>query len=171
MLVAHPGCFAPRWEQGRYIGSPFSEEEIAKLCLYQPSRTPCYISENCCFLGEIPSSNPFEERPGTGTVLLDGKEVPDRVLDDSAVVCRTGKGLFIITGCSHSGICNIVEYARQVFGCSRIAGIIGGFHLFDADARLYKTIELLRIVLCRIYVSLPLRSPRAKAEMMKHGKE
>ena len=167
-LVAHPGCFAPRWEQGRYIGSPFSEEEIAKLCLYQPSRTPCYISENCCFLGEIPSSNPFEERHGTGTVLLDGKEVPDRVLDDSAVVCRTGKGLFIITGCSHSGICNIVEYARQVFGCSRIAGIIGGFHLFDADARLYKTIDFLESSSVESMYPCHCVSLRAKAEMMKH---
>lgn len=167
-LVAHPGCFVPRWEQERYIGSPFSEEEISRLCLYQPSRAPFYISENCCYLGEIPSLNQFEERPLTGTALVDGKEVSDRVLDDSAIACRTEKGIFIITGCSHSGICNIVEYAKQVLGCDRIAGIIGGFHLFDADERLEKTIEFLKSSSVENMYPCHCVSLKAKAEMMKH---
>ena len=37
----------------------------------------------------------------------------DFVLDDTALAYKGRGGLFIITGCSHSGICNIVEYAKK----------------------------------------------------------
>jgi 7,8-dihydropterin-6-yl-methyl-4-(beta-D-ribofuranosyl)aminobenzene 5'-phosphate synthase len=37
--------------------------------------------------------------------------------------------LNIITECSHSGICNIVEHAREVCRKNRVLDIIGGFHL------------------------------------------
>ena len=50
-------------------------------------------------------------------------------------------GLFIITGCSHSGICNIIEYAKRVCSNARIAGVIGGFHLFADDKRLAQTVD------------------------------
>ena len=66
----------------------------------------------------------------------DHKLVPDLLLDDSALVYQSSKGIFIITGCSHSGICNIIETAKQLSNESRILGVIGGFHLFDVDERL-----------------------------------
>jgi 7,8-dihydropterin-6-yl-methyl-4-(beta-D-ribofuranosyl)aminobenzene 5'-phosphate synthase len=50
-------------------------------------------------------------------------------------------GLFIITGCSHSGIYNIIEYAKKMCNNHKVLRVIGGFHLFDADARLNNTIE------------------------------
>ena len=49
--------------------------------------------------------------------------------------------IYIITGCSHSGICNIIEYAKKVTGNNNVLGIIGGFHLFDTNNRVTKTIE------------------------------
>ncbi len=33
--------------------------------------------------------------------------------------------------CSHSGICNITEYAREICNERRIVDIIGGFHLLS----------------------------------------
>lgn len=64
----------------------------------------------------------------------------DYVSEDSALVYQGKEGLTIITGCSHSGICNITEYAKKVCGDSRIAGIIGGFHLFTLSEQLNNTI-------------------------------
>ena len=55
----------------------------------------------------------------------------DRVLDDSALVYQSQKGLVIITGCSHSGICNIIAHAQKVCKEDRVADIIGGFHLLN----------------------------------------
>ena len=62
------------------------------------------------------------------TLYLD--QLPDFLIDDSALVYKSDKGLFVITGCSHSGICNIIEYAKEVCSEDRIIGCIGGFHIF-----------------------------------------
>lgn len=68
----------------------------------------------------------------------------DFCMEDSALVYKDTERLFIITGCSHSGICNIVSYAEQLFeGCS-VTGILGGFHLFDMDERAEKTAAFLQ---------------------------
>lgn len=76
-----------------------------------------------------------------GKYKKDDKLIDDTVLNDSAIVYKSSKGLFIITGCSHSGICNIIEYAKNVCHDNRIYGVLGGFHLFDVDERLEKTIN------------------------------
>jgi len=43
------------------------------------------------------------------------------------------KGLVILSGCAHIGIINIVKYAVQITGISKIHAIIGGFHLVNAQ--------------------------------------
>ncbi len=65
-------------------------------------------------------------------------------MDDSALVYKGNKGLFIITGCSHSGICNIIDYAKKVCQEKRVYGVIGDFHLFEKNERLEKTIQYLK---------------------------
>ena len=102
---------------------------------------PIQISEKIIYLGEIPNLNDFENREIIGNYENKNELVDDYVKDDSAVVYKSSKGLFIITGCSHSGICNIIEYAKKVCKENRIYGVIGGFHLFNCDERLYKTID------------------------------
>lgn len=141
-LVCHPRCLLPRWYEADEIGLPESGA-ILSLCQYRPSAQPLFLSKNCVFLGEIPVSHSFEQRRPLGRVLLDGTQQPDLLLDDSALAIRTGEGLFIVTGCSHSGICNIVSYACAVCGDSRVAGIIGGFHLPRVNSRVEKTAEFL----------------------------
>jgi 7,8-dihydropterin-6-yl-methyl-4-(beta-D-ribofuranosyl)aminobenzene 5'-phosphate synthase len=68
-------------------------------------------------------------------------------MDDTALAYNTGDGLFIITGCSHSGICNIIEHAKYICNEKKVIGVIGGFHLFDVSdvsERLMKTINYFR---------------------------
>ncbi len=38
------------------------------------------------------------------------------------------KGLVIITGCSHTGIINIIKHGQKLTGIDKIYAIIGGFH-------------------------------------------
>lgn len=142
-LVAHPNCFIPKKEGNENIGAPFSVDEIKQIFIYNSQEKPFNISENCIFLGEIPTVHNFEKRAKMGKYKVGDLWEDDCVLDDSAIVCKTDKGLFIITGCSHSGICNIVEYAKKVCGEDRIIGILGGFHLFELDDRLDSTIQYL----------------------------
>ena len=51
---------------------------------------------------------------------------------------------FVLSGCSHSGICNIVAYAREICGDDRVAGVIGGFHLQEVSPRVTRTAEYLK---------------------------
>ncbi|HOQ79661.1 MAG TPA: MBL fold metallo-hydrolase [Candidatus Cloacimonadota bacterium] len=80
------------------------------------------ISKNVFFLGEIPRVTHFE--PGTY------KGLP--INDDTALAISTDQGVVVITGCSHSGICNICEYAKKVTG-QKLYAVIGGFHLKEKD--------------------------------------
>lgn len=140
-VVAHPDAFKPRTADGLEIGSPFSEDQLRQLCRLTLSKEPLAVSNKITFLGEIPSLNAFEPRKSFGAYCDEDKCKADFVLDDSALVYRGEDGLFIITGCSHSGICNIIEYATQVCNEPRIAGVIGGFHLFEVSSQLTQTIE------------------------------
>ena len=143
-LYAHPDAFRPKRAGDINSGSPLGKDELAKLYELRLSLEPVKVSENLLFLGAIPRNFGFEEPVMTGMVCTDEGYVPDYDMDDSALVYTGKDGLFIITGCSHAGICNIIEYARKVTGVDKVAGVVGGFHLFKTDARLDSTIEYLK---------------------------
>ncbi|MEN6395526.1 MAG: MBL fold metallo-hydrolase [Methanoregula sp.] len=131
-LVAHPFCFYPKPKPPvPNIGSLLQEEEAGRQFSLNLSAGPLWLTKNLVFLGEIPRRFGFEQTdPGRRRIVMpDGKVEPDQLLDDSALACRTPEGLVIITGCSHAGICNITEYAREVCGEQQVLDIIGGFHL------------------------------------------
>ena len=147
-LIAHPFCFYPRAKPPLpNIGSILNEDEVLRQFPVNLSDTPVWITEDLVFLGEIPRNLSFERtKPGTRKIVLpDGSTKPDLLLDDSALAFRSRAGLVIITGCSHAGICNITEYAREVCGENRVVDIIGGLHLLTPDQiRMKKTGEYLR---------------------------
>lgn len=142
-LISHPQCFFPKRDRDDFIGSPYSTTEIERLCIYRPFAQPYAISDHFMFLGEIPPSNEFEKRKAIGKIMKMESWHNDYNVDDTALAYRGTEGIFIITGCSHSGICNIVEYAKKVLHEDRITGIIGGFHLFEDNMQLAKTIDYL----------------------------
>ncbi len=144
-LIAHPGAFVEREDDsGLKIGSPLNEEEIAEHFDVSYHKEPFFINDDLVFLGQIETSLPFEPRYVIGRKYEDEAALPDPILDDSALAYKGKDGLFIITGCSHAGICNIIEYAKKVCGCDKVYGVIGGFHLFENDERLSKTIDYLK---------------------------
>ncbi len=58
-----------------------------------------------------------------------GKIVVDPVRDDQTVVFDRPEGLFIVLGCSHAGLINILNYVVQKTGKTRIHTVMGGTHL------------------------------------------
>jgi 7,8-dihydropterin-6-yl-methyl-4-(beta-D-ribofuranosyl)aminobenzene 5'-phosphate synthase len=81
--------------------------------------------------GEVDRTTEFERGFPIHQALRDGEWQPDPlILDDQAAVVNVrDKGLVILTGCGHSGIVNIVRYARKLTGVERVYAVIGGFHL------------------------------------------
>ncbi|MGA2914368.1 MAG: MBL fold metallo-hydrolase [Methanoregula sp.] len=147
-LVAHPWCFYPRPKPPLSNSGSLLTEAVAGLQFpLRLSRMPLWLTKNLVFLGEIDHIFDFE-RVDTGKrkiVMANGTIEPDQIHDDSALACRTPAGLVIITGCSHAGICNIVQHARAVCSENRVIDIIGGLHLLTpSPSRLKKTGEYLR---------------------------
>ena len=139
-IVAHPKCFDPKYGRNLYIGAPFSKAEMETMFSCNITEKPFELCKNLWYLGEIPRI--FDYENGTvGETEVEGIRIRDKVFDDTALAYKSEKGLFIITGCSHSGICNICEWAKQVCGEDKIYSIIGGFHLLKDDEKLAKTVE------------------------------
>lgn len=132
ILIAHPIIFASRsFESDPEIGSLLKEETLKKFFDIQLTKKPLQLSDKLTFMGEIERANDFEAQKNIGMVWQNGKKIPDMVMDDSALVCQAKEGLVIITGCSHAGICNILEQARIITGQSQVVDVVGGFHLLN----------------------------------------
>lgn len=147
-ILAHPMALRPKYTRHNGfqedIGAPYTAEQLQSLCTLHLSEHPVQISDHLWFLGQIPRHFDFENRAiAHSYTVIDGTAQPDCLIDDTALVYNGADGLTIITGCSHSGICNICRYAQELFDNKPVVRIIGGFHLFDTDDRLQQTIAYL----------------------------
>ena len=130
-LIGHPRLFEELPEDH----AAFFENDFTII----KSEKPLELAPKVFFLGEIPRKTPFE------TGQYNGLPIPD----DTALAVATSEGTVVVTGCSHSGVCNICECARDVTG-KEIAAVVGGFHLLDAeDGALDKTIEYLKNIMVK----------------------
>lgn len=143
-MVVHPLLFDEKNEDGRDIGINTTVDEVKKYFKLTMTRGPYKLSENITYLGEIKRRFDFENKKPLGETVHNGVKHDDFIYDDSAMVYKNSEGIYIITGCSHSGICNIIEQAKEVSGEENVIGIIGGFHLIPKNEQLYKTIEYLK---------------------------
>lgn len=135
-ILSHPFCFYPRPKFPiPNIGSLVSEEEMGRHFTMITTKKPYWITDDLVFLGQIEQKHAFEaHEPGTRKILMpDGRTGPDLIRDDSALALKTSEGLVVITGCSHAGICNIVETARTICHEDRVVDIIGGLHLLTPN--------------------------------------
>ncbi len=140
-LLLHPGVFVDRHKaSGEYNGIGWRREQIAARFGLVESAAPCRIADGIHFLGEIPRENDFEAQATAFYFVNNGETFPDFILDDSALAIDTPDGLVIVSGCSHAGICNIVEHARRVTGQDRVHTVLGGFHLLGNPEQLEQTI-------------------------------
>lgn len=142
-LICHPDTFLKRTRKsnGTNLGIKWSEDEIRSKFDLVLSRDPIQLSEQIYFLGEIPRLTEFESKQ-TAFRKADGTD--DFVMDDSGLAIVTSKGLVVISGCAHSGICNMTAHATKVTGIEKIHLVIGGFHLQNDDATTQQTIDWMK---------------------------
>ncbi|MFP3867703.1 MAG: MBL fold metallo-hydrolase [Desulfobacteraceae bacterium] len=140
-IVGHPEVFQSKTLAGLpEIGSLLGESKLARHFCLELSKTPMELTERLIFLGEIERRFDFEASGPLGEVFRGQGRKPDFLLDDSALAYKSPRGLVVIVGCAHAGICNTVEYARKVCNEARVLDIIGGFHLLNPnEERLEKT--------------------------------
>ncbi len=137
-LVLHPAAFiSPRYLK-------FSEDikprfpKLTRKSLEQEGITVIETTEpyplldgQVLFLGEIERTTDFERGfPIAYRENQNGEEEWDPIEDDTGIAMNVkGKGLVVLSGCSHSGIVNTVAHARKVTGIDKVHAVMGGFHL------------------------------------------
>lgn len=144
-LVCHIGSFVKRFRNrdGSEIGLPLTLKEAQERFILRMSDAPTELYKDVFFMGGIPRKYDFESSK-LFSYLESGQG--DSILDDSALVVKSEKGNIIISGCSHSGICNIVDHAISITGDVRTYAIIGGLHLKHKDLQLEETIKYLNAI-------------------------
>ena len=92
--------------------------------------TPTALAEGVMLSGEMHETAPGETIPASLKVERDGDIVPDTFIGEQTLISHVrGRGLVVVTSCSHRGIVGICRHAARVSGVPKIHAVIGGFHL------------------------------------------
>lgn len=99
--------------------------------------------------GEIPRVTPFETGlPGQHRRTLDGKgwELDEIMMDERFLAVHVaGKGLVVLSACSHAGVVNVLTHARESFPGVPLYAVMGGLHLSGTNERVIpQTVEALK---------------------------
>lgn len=145
-ILAHPlAFFSKTIDDLKEVGSFISRDKLSKHFAIELSKNPVWLTDRLLFLSEIERKNDFEGKKPIGSIMKPSGEEPDYLYDDTALVYKSPQGLVIITGCSHSGICNIVEQAKKLCKEERVIDIVGGLHLLNpSKEQLRGTLEYMK---------------------------
>lgn len=128
-LICHEEALLPKRCRGESFGNLLSPADLENHFHIIRSREPIQVTPHLLFLGEIERKFDFEAFEPMGEVLKDGGWQPDELIDDIALAYVGRDAVSVISGCAHSGICNITEQARRLSGHSKVRRLLGGFHL------------------------------------------
>jgi 7,8-dihydropterin-6-yl-methyl-4-(beta-D-ribofuranosyl)aminobenzene 5'-phosphate synthase len=95
-------------------------------------RGPSLLLENRVLVtGQVERVTDFEKGfPLQYTQANGGWELDRWIWDDQAVVCHVkGKGLVVLSSCSHSGVINVLRHAQRLTGIGQVYAFVGGLHL------------------------------------------
>jgi 7,8-dihydropterin-6-yl-methyl-4-(beta-D-ribofuranosyl)aminobenzene 5'-phosphate synthase len=139
-LICHPDIFLERYsgKLRKPVGLHLTQTDLRIRFNVKSFTEPHWLSDKMVYLGQIPRKFGFEKNE-TNFYLENGE--PDLLYDDSALAIKLNQGLFIISGCAHSGICNTIEHAKKVMNENQVFGAIGGFHLKFNNKQTQETLE------------------------------
>jgi 7,8-dihydropterin-6-yl-methyl-4-(beta-D-ribofuranosyl)aminobenzene 5'-phosphate synthase len=163
LLVGGEECFCARqWTappvQGDFgvLDRPAVERDAVKITIAQG---PTLVADHAFTTGQVPQTT-FEKLLSPSRMTIGVKQglgcypesfpederkagsVPDQFRHEIATVYNLkGRGLVVLTSCSHRGVVNIVKQAQAVSGVPKVHAVLGGFHLAP-----YKEDYLLKVI-------------------------
>jgi 7,8-dihydropterin-6-yl-methyl-4-(beta-D-ribofuranosyl)aminobenzene 5'-phosphate synthase len=151
LVVGGEECFCARqWTApplpGNFGAIDRAALQEAKLAVVS-AEAPSLVADHALTTGQVPSTS-FEKvlSPSKMRVGVSGGfgcypeklpederqagTIPDTFRHETATVYNLkGRGLIVLTSCSHRGLINIVERAQAVSGVKKVHAVMGGFHL------------------------------------------
>ena len=139
-LVIHPGAWRERkivFPTGAELRLPppsRADLEAEGLTVIEEQGPTLRVDGTVLVSGQVERSTSFERGFPIHYARVDGGWEPDPMIwdDQNVVVNVRGKGLVVISGCSHAGAVNVLRNAQRLTGEERIAGFVGGLHLTGA---------------------------------------
>src|SRR5258706_13557868 len=135
-LAFHGGAdhFLPRWNQrgaGRGSMGRLYPDEVERYDVrVETVRTPTLLADGVLLSGGMHEAEPFEPIPAKLRGERDGAVLPDDFLGEQTLIVNLkGRGLVVVTSCSHRGIVGICRNATRIAGVSKVHAVIGGFPL------------------------------------------
>jgi len=139
-LVIHPEAWKERkivFPTGNEVRLPPPrrsdlEAEGAEV-IEEPGHT-LLLDSTVLVSGQVERNTAFEQGfPIHYAYAVTGWEPDPMIWDDQNLIVNVkGKGLVIVSGCSHAGAVNVLRNAQRLTGEDRIAGFVGGLHLTGA---------------------------------------
>ncbi len=123
-IYIHKDGFLERYYNNNYIGIDKSIINYLNNYdnLYKIEKIT-KIEKNIILSGTVKREYSYYEKDNFYYIDNNGNKKEDLVIDDMFLIVDN----VLITGCSHSGIINTVEYAKSIN--KNIIGVVGGFHL------------------------------------------
>jgi len=152
----HPGMYRSRAMKAadgsmRPFADVPSQAELEQAgALVINALEPQRVLDDLVFVsGEIPRVTAFETgMQGQHRRTLDGQgwEPDPLVIDERFIAVNVkGKGVVVLTACSHAGVVNVMTHARDCFASETLYGVLGGFHLSGGNERIIpETVAALR---------------------------
>ena len=133
-IYLHPDSYIPKLlitPKGRVGPWTLGRDDLLQVGARLKENTePTLVADTALITGPIQASIDYETPLPGPKRLVDGKEEKDDFRDEQALVLKVkDRGLVVISACSHPGITNIIRYAQKITGETKIAAVIGGFHL------------------------------------------
>ncbi|MGH7400526.1 MAG: MBL fold metallo-hydrolase [Candidatus Rokuibacteriota bacterium] len=142
--------YLPRWNQrgaDRVSMGRLYREEIERYDVrVETVRTPTLLADGVLLSGEVHEAESFEPIPENLRVERDGAIVPDDFLGEQTLIANLkGRGLVVVTSCSHRGIVGICRNAARIAGVPKVHAVIGGFHLSGLkEERITRVVDAFR---------------------------
>jgi 7,8-dihydropterin-6-yl-methyl-4-(beta-D-ribofuranosyl)aminobenzene 5'-phosphate synthase len=151
-LTLHAGedHFLPRWvqkgEDRVFIGWLHREAIEREGVRVAVAKGPTLVADGLLLSGEMHEAMAFEPIPANLRVERDGQTVQDAFIGEQTLIAHVkGKGLVVVTSCSHRGIVGICRHAARVTGVGKVHAVVGGFHLSGlAEERVERVVEAFR---------------------------
>jgi 7,8-dihydropterin-6-yl-methyl-4-(beta-D-ribofuranosyl)aminobenzene 5'-phosphate synthase len=143
--------YHPRWNQ-RPGGEPVYTGKLDAFDVerwdlrVENVREPTPLPGGALLSGEMREMEPFEPIPANLRVERDGALAQDTFIGEQTLLANVrGRGLVVVTSCSHRGIVGICRHAMRITGVDKIHAVIGGFHLSGLDdERVTRVVDALR---------------------------
>ena len=101
---------------------------------------PLWITDDICVTGSIVKEEGFVPSESFYYTDEDGNIAEDDMSHEQCLVIRQPGGLYIFSGCSHTGVISAMDTAKSLFPGEKIALLGAGMHLYSAADEVRKNV-------------------------------